>query len=87
MLGVDQFWTLDLIVRNKKNYAKVLEIEFLNWAKPDEVIMKYFAFLQTIIFLVPIFQPIITYLTFQKPTWLTIPRELWPKRMLSDIFI
>ena len=40
----------DLIVRNKKNYAKVLEIEFLNWAKPDEVIMKYFAFLQTIIF-------------------------------------
>ena len=58
-----------------------------NWAKPGVVIMKNFAFLQTIIFLVPIFQPIITYLTFQKPTWLTIPRELWPKRMLSDIFI
>ena len=33
-----------------KKYAKVLEIEFLNWAKPDEVIMKYFASLQTIIF-------------------------------------
>ena len=33
------------------------------------------------------FQPIINYLTFQKPTWLTIPRELWPKRILSDIFI
>ena len=34
----------------KKMYAKVYEIELLNWAKSGEVIMKYFAFLQTIIF-------------------------------------
>ena len=49
--------------------------------------MKYFGFLQTIIFQVPIFHPLINFLTFQKPIRLTIPRGLWPKKILSDIFI
>ena len=48
--------------------------------------MKYFAFLQTIIFLVPIFQPKINLLTFKNQIWLTILRGLWPKKKLSDIF-
>ena len=48
--------------------------------------MKYFAFLQTIIFLVPICQPIINFLTFKNPIWLTIPKGLWPKQ-ICQIFL
>ena len=49
--------------------------------------MKYFAFLQTIIFLVPTFQPIINFLTFKNPIWWTIPRGLWPKKIVRYFYL
>ena len=49
--------------------------------------MKYFAFLQTFIFLVAIFQPIMNFLTFQKPIWLTILRGLWPKKIFRCFYL
>ena len=49
--------------RSQPHLLTFLCLEFLNWAKLDEV-MKYLAFLQIIIFQVPIFKPKIICLTF-----------------------
>merc|ERR1711954_313774 len=94
-VGLWSKWLTSVLVESRvgfcDNNAHPSSLAFLclglsNWAKPGEVIMKYFAFLQTIIFLVPIFQPKINFLTFKNQIWLTIPRGLWPKIKLSDIF-
>ena len=84
--GVNQFWTL-IWLSQAKNVCKSIG----NWiAKLGKTWWGYyeiFCILANYYFLVPIFQPIINFLTFINPIWLTIPRGLWPKQKFSDIFI
>ena len=75
----ENVWTL-IWLSQTKNVCKSIE----NWiAKLGKTWWGYyeiFCILANYYFLVPIFQPIINFLTFINPIWLTIPRGLWPKK-------
>ena len=80
----ENVWTL-IWLSQTKNVCKSIG----NWiAKLGKTWWGYyeiFCILVSYYFLVPIFQPIINFLTFKNPIWLTIPRGLWPKKNYAKV--